>query len=193
MPSSLADLAMLRRAEPSPLILAILGLSEFCIVHSLQRGRATSFPVYPHGVVGVVLGGIVKEAVTLVNRRATTRALVSPFGVIASAFDAIPRQVHVEAIRDAQLAVIDWQRVTQLSERELLTHVRVLASEVARALTIRERLRLNMSARSRYELLRDSLGELFEDVPLYEVATFLGITASHLSRIRRPARRPKSR
>lgn len=106
---------------------------------------------------------------------------------VSSFFQRIPSQENIEALTEARVWAITFEKLNHLFHtvpafremgRALL--VKGFISFKARTLSL-----INKTAEQRYEALLQEQPEIFQHAPLKHIASFLGITDSSLSRIRR--------
>ena len=108
-------------------------------------------------------------------------------GDFGSFFEGTPAVATVEAVEPCLLLVVTFADYERLAERHpALAAVR---SRLAERLWAGERARAaeahQLSAEARYRRLLDRSPHLLQRVPLYHVASYLGVTPEALSRIRR--------
>ncbi|MFC5701388.1 Crp/Fnr family transcriptional regulator [Cohnella faecalis] len=98
-----------------------------------------------------------------------------------------PSRLHIQALEDSELWVISYADYIGLYDRHVCWER--LGRRMAERLFIkkeqRERELLLCSAEERYRLFVNENPELHERIPLYHIASYLGITPVALSRIRR--------
>ena len=95
---------------------------------------------------------------------------------------------HIEALEPSRLWVADWADFQARCEREPAWYVagRRIAEALYRRKVVREHQMLALTAKERLVALRRELPSLERRVKARHVASYLGITPEHLSRIRRP-------
>ena len=153
---------------------------------------------------GTVLLGLVREYYPLADGREVTRGFSAPGDYVGSLSDLLgdqPAKSTVVAEVDTRIAVVPWQRVRELGERRpawsaLLARVseRLYLAKAAREYEL-----LALDAEARYERFCAHYAAVEPLIPLRHVASYVGITPEHLSRLRRrlgiasPARSARSR
>lgn len=106
---------------------------------------------------------------------------------VASFFQRIPTQENIEALTDSYGWVLSFKELNELF------HTIPEFRELGRALLVRgfiafkERTiaMINTTAEQRYEILLRSKPDIIQNAPLKYIASYLGITDSSLSRIRK--------
>lgn len=98
-----------------------------------------------------------------------------------------PSSIHIEALEDTELVVTSFEDVqfvyTKLKKGERLG--RLMAEEAYSYLHQQIIDRQIKSAKERFEDFLEKTPYLLEKVPQYHIATFLGITPQHLSRLKK--------
>lgn len=110
-------------------------------------------------------------------------------GALGAARLGVPVLYGVEALEPTRYLAAQVADLTDLMEREpaLERFGRRLAEEVLARKERRTRSFLLQSADGRYDDLQKDRPDLVQRVPLYHLASYLGVTDVHLSRIRRRA------
>jgi CRP-like cAMP-binding protein len=106
---------------------------------------------------------------------------------VASFFQRIPSQENFEAATDCVGWVLTYEKLNQLF------HALPAFRDFGRAVLVKGfisfKLRtlsmINKTAEERYEMLLKSNAEIFQHAPLKHIASFLGVTDTSLSRIRK--------
>jgi len=97
-----------------------------------------------------------------------------------------PSSIHIEALEDCEIVVASFLDVefiyNNLKKGERFG--RLMAQEAYCYLHNRIIARETKSAKERFEIFLDQMPHLLEKVPQYHIATFLGITPQHLSRLK---------
>lgn len=98
-----------------------------------------------------------------------------------------PSAEHIQAIMPTTCLVISKQDMDELYRKipAVQEFGRKAAERVAMLMETRMSLFLNNSAEERYQLLLQQQPVLFRTVPLQYLASFLGVTPQHLSRLRK--------
>jgi CRP-like cAMP-binding protein len=139
---------------------------------------------------GTLLAGIVREHYPLADGREVTRGFAGPGDGVGSLSDLIggePSRSSVVAETDARIAVVPWATLRELARTQRAwTH---FLARVTERLYLRKAEReyelLALDAAERYERFRVRYAALEDRIPLRAVASYVGITPEHLSRLRR--------
>jgi CRP-like cAMP-binding protein len=139
---------------------------------------------------GTLLAGVMREYYPLADGREVTRGFAGPGDGIGSLSDLLsgePARSSVIAETDARIAVVPWARLRELAARTPAWG-RFLARITERLYLLkaaREYELLALDAEARYARFRDRYAAIEGDIPLKQVASYVGITPEHLSRLRR--------
>jgi len=102
-----------------------------------------------------------------------------------------PSQLDIEALEDCQCVASSYEDIqffyTHLKKGERFG--RLMAEEAYSFLHNVFIERQSKSARERFEIFMETTPHLLEKVPQYHIASYLGITPQHLSRLKRDHRR----
>ena len=147
-----------------------------------QGGRAQ--------VAAVVLEGVLREYFVDAEGREHTRGFADERTLAGSLEDLLggaPARMSLQALEDVRVAQVPWAHFQELTRVDpAWDHIaRALAEHAYRRKAERERELLTLDAGARYARFRGTRGALLERVPLRHVASYLGITPEHLSRLRR--------
>lgn len=141
-------------------------------------------------VSGLVVSGVVREYYLQPDGVEHTRNFAlagDAFGSISDAISGRPARVAVSSESDAVVLFLPWSVIEQLSARsrewERFRH-RIIEGLFLRRST-REYELLALDAMGRYLSLLEQHPRIEEAVPLRHIASYLGITPVHLSRLRR--------
>jgi CRP-like cAMP-binding protein len=106
--------------------------------------------------------------------------------VNASRLSNSPSLINIRAIENAEIFVIRQQDLSGLYLRiPKLERIGRILTEQAYLKIVQQSLDLQtLSAKDRYESLLQKYPEIFQKVPLYHIANYLGIAPKSLSRIR---------
>ncbi|WP_119793486.1 MULTISPECIES: Crp/Fnr family transcriptional regulator [Flavobacterium] len=98
-----------------------------------------------------------------------------------------PAYENIIAIEDTELLIIEKTALEKLSESIPKIHIlrRIIAEHFFLVLENRIRMMQSQNAEERYELFAKEHPELLTTIPLHHIASFLGITPQHLSRLRK--------
>ncbi|SKA47690.1 cAMP-binding domain of CRP or a regulatory subunit of cAMP-dependent protein kinases [Chitinophaga eiseniae] len=108
-------------------------------------------------------------------------------GDYASLISGRPAQVSQQALTDAHIWVADYRQVTLLYETcpDLERFARKWAESIFVQKEQREIELTSLDAASRYHNFRKAFPDVEQQISQYHIASWLGISPSHLSRIRR--------
>lgn len=146
---------------------------------------------------GFVLSGIVREYFPLEDGREVTRNFGGPGDGVGSLSDLLsgkPAASSTIAETDCRIAVVPWKRVRELADREpawTLWLARI-TERLYLAKAQRELELLAYSAEQRYAAFHRRFAAIEDRIPLKQVASYLGITPEHLSRVRRSRATPSA-
>lgn len=93
----------------------------------------------------------------------------------------------IQALTECSLLVADFQKLELLSKKNTCIHdfKMNLISEFVQMKQTRENRYLSLDASERYQLFLSDFPGLIDRIPHYHIASYLGITPTQLSRIRR--------
>jgi CRP-like cAMP-binding protein len=139
---------------------------------------------------GLVLSGVAREYFPLDDGREVTRRFAGPGDFIGSLGDLLsgqPARASASAETEVRLAVVPWRTI-----RELVARSPAWAAFLARVTqqlylikSEREYELLALDAEARYQSFRAAYAALESAIALRHVASYVGITPEHLSRLRR--------
>jgi CRP-like cAMP-binding protein len=139
---------------------------------------------------GVVISGLVREYYVLADGTERTRAFAlekDAFGSLADALLKRPARVFVRAETATRAVRFSWQTIEQLAQSSL--EWERLKARVIERLYLRKSAReyelLALDAMERYQALLAQHPRLVAQVAQQHIASYLGITPVHLSRLRR--------
>ena len=145
---------------------------------------------------GLVIDGLVREYYLGASGVEHTRAFSlpgDPFGSLSDALQARRSAVFVRAEAPSRVIFISWVRVSLLAQKSLAWER--FAAALIRDLYLRKSKReyelLSLDAMERYQSLLVRQPELEQKVPAVLLASYLGITNVHLSRLRRRLRKER--
>jgi CRP-like cAMP-binding protein len=144
--------------------------------------------------VAFVRSGLLREYYLDSSGQETTRRFcgVGDFsGSLADLISRGPAGVSIECLEPADLVEVEWARVDALSERHpsLMRLLRKFAEALYVLKSRREHEMLTLPAAARFRLFAEQSPGLEARLPRHLVASYLGITPVHLSRIRSAGRR----
>ncbi len=98
-----------------------------------------------------------------------------------------PTKENIEAIDDVELLIINRDDLEKLSKkvRKIETWRRVIAENLFILMERRIAMLQSKTAQERYEDMMKENGDIILKIPLQYIASFLGITPQHLSRLRK--------
>jgi CRP-like cAMP-binding protein len=147
----------------------------------------------PVEYAGLVLTGVLREYYVLEDGDERTRSFALPLEAFGSAADALsnrPSRVFCRAETAARVLLLPWDTLTALVASS--TEWERLQNAVVRALYLKKAQRefelLGLDALGRYLSMRTQYPGLEDLVPQVLIASYLGITPVHLSRLRRKLR-----
>jgi CRP-like cAMP-binding protein len=139
---------------------------------------------------GIVVRGLVREYFPLADGREVTRSFAGPGSYVGSLSDLLtgqPARSEVVAEAATRLVVIPWRKLKPLiADRPAWTqlHTQIL-ERLYLAKAAREYELLALDAEARYARFRAAYEHLEPQIALRHVASYVGITPEHLSRLRR--------
>lgn len=139
---------------------------------------------------GAVLSGMIREYFPLEDGREVTRRFAGPGDLIGSLSDLLRGQpARSSAVADAasRIAVVPWPYLRELAAHRpawAAFHTRV-AEQLYLTKAEREYELLALDAEARYQRFRARFAALEPAIALRHVASYIGITPEHLSRLRR--------
>ncbi|HET9623580.1 MAG TPA: Crp/Fnr family transcriptional regulator [Kofleriaceae bacterium] len=139
---------------------------------------------------GVVLTGFTREYFPLMDGREVTRGFAGPGSYVGSLSDLLARQParsQVTAERGARLIVFPWARLEALIATRPAwgRFYQRIVERLYLAKAHREYELLALDAEARYARFRALYARLEPQIALRHVASYVGITPEHLSRLRR--------
>lgn len=141
-------------------------------------------------VVGTVVTGVMREYYPLADGREVARNFAGPGDGIGSLSDLIsgePSKSAIAAETDARIVTVPWQVLRGEAERNLAvaTFLTRTTEQLYLLQARREYERLALDAEARYLAFRARFAKLEDQIQLKHVASYVGITPEHLSRLRR--------
>ncbi len=119
----------------------------------------------------------------------TTHFFLSPsmFSVYHSLITGHPVEINIEASEDLQSLALPYRDLKELyNKSHMLERAgRIMAEHQFMAEFDRRRMLLHMDALERYEYLEKNQPAVFQHYQLKDIATYIGITAVSLSRLRK--------
>lgn len=106
---------------------------------------------------------------------------------VASFFQQIPSQENIQALTDCKGWILTFDELNMLFHTimEFREFGRAILVKGFAALKIRTLSMINKTAEQRYEMLVNAKPEIFQHSPLKYIASYLGVTDTSLSRIRK--------
>jgi CRP-like cAMP-binding protein len=188
-------------SEPAAAVLKALpaatraALEREAPVRALRAGEALLDVGDEVATAGLVVSGVLREVYVDVRGAERTRGFSFEGDFVGSWADVLARRAsrtRVEALRPAKVRCFPVARLLQPSPG-LDVVLRLVAERLYVRKSDREYELLTMSAAERYEALLAQVPDLEALVQLQHVASYLGITPVHLSRLRRRRREAAGR
>ena len=139
---------------------------------------------------GLVIEGVVREYYLQPDGSEHTRGFASrgdAFGSLSDVLQERPCRVFVRAESPTRVVFLPWSKLTSLAKKSVAWER--LCADVIKGLYLRKSVRefelLALDAMGRYQSLRQTHPDLERQVPATLIASYLGITNVHLSRLRR--------
>jgi CRP-like cAMP-binding protein len=137
-----------------------------------------------------VLAGVLREYYPLADGREVTRGFAGPGSYVGSLSDLLssePARSSVVAEADSRLVVVPWRRMRELvAQRPAWAALDARVTErLYLAKAAREYELLVLDAEARYQRFRALYAALEPVIALRHVASYVGVTPEHLSRLRR--------
>lgn len=139
---------------------------------------------------GVVLAGVMREYYPLADGREVTRSFAGPgdgVGSLSDLLTAEPARSSAVAELETRIAIVPWARLREAAARDA-SWAQFLARITERlylAKSAREYELLALDAEARYRAFRQRFAAIEAAIPLKQVASYVGITPEHLSRLRK--------
>jgi CRP-like cAMP-binding protein len=156
----------------------------------LADGEAYLRSGAPATAVGLVRSGLVREAFLVADGRERVRAIGVAGDFAGSLSDLLAggaARCEVIACAPTRIVTLPWAVVTAAMAARPAWRA-VLATATQRLYLIkaeREYELMALDAAARYQRFRARMGAAGDELPLVHVASYLGITPEHLSRLRR--------
>lgn len=136
-----------------------------------------------------VESGILQHAITILDEEKTTYLALrnSVTSSLSSFLSGKPSRKSIKAIADCNLWVIDLKSFKELIEHNAAFHqfyYNVIEKQICLIDDYRIDL-LTLTPEERYKKLLATEPKLLQEVPLHYLASFLGISSRHMSRIRK--------
>jgi len=95
--------------------------------------------------------------------------------------------VTIQTIKNCEILVADYQKLEKLAEKEkeVFNFKKNLTSKLIKEKIERENNKANLDASDRYNIFLKKYPNLLNQIPHYYVASYLGISSTQLSRIRK--------
>lgn len=162
----------------------------------LQRGEYLLRAGEQASEAAIVVRGLVREHFVMPDGTERTKAFVlagQPTGSLADLLSGAPSRAYIVAEEPTRLLCVSFAESLALAERspgwrnygvQLMQRILLVKAE-------REYELLGMNAQARYELFTARYPGLEAQVAARHIASYLGITPVHLSRLRRRRRPPQ--
>lgn len=108
-------------------------------------------------------------------------------GAYSSLVTGAANRIDIECLTDCNLFVANYQRIKMLFEKhqEIETLARILAEQFFVSKEKREIELVTLEAKERYEIFKKEHPGLDQLIPQYHIASYIGVSPTQLSRIRR--------
>jgi CRP-like cAMP-binding protein len=195
---------VIERATPADLarLAAAFGGDDLAAIAPHVRARRLARGAYfleagePAIWCGTVGDGVLREYYPLADGREVTRGFAGPGDYVGSLSDLLlgqPSRSAVVAERDARVVEFPWRLLREAARTRpaWAAHVARIVERTYLRKAEREYELLALDAVARYARFRDRYAALEPLIPLRHVASYIGVTPEHLSRLRRsldPAR-----
>jgi CRP-like cAMP-binding protein len=159
-------------------------------VRQLARGAYFLRPGDPATWCGTITHGLVREFYPLEDGREATRGFAGPGSYVGSLSDLLlgaPSRSAVIAELDARIVVMPWARVRAAAAARpaWAAFLARIVERVYLAKAEREYELLALDAEARYRRFLARYAALEPSIPQRHVASYIGVTPEHLSRLRR--------
>jgi CRP-like cAMP-binding protein len=141
-------------------------------------------------MTGTVVTGVMREYFPLVDGREVTRNFAGPGDGIGSLSDLLSGEASKSAVAaetDARIVTVPWSVLRGEADRNPV--VAAFLTRTTEQLYLRKARReyelLALDAEARYLAFRARFAKLEDQIQLKQVASYVGITPEHLSRLRR--------
>ncbi|HEY0254786.1 MAG TPA: Crp/Fnr family transcriptional regulator [Kofleriaceae bacterium] len=155
-------------------------------IRNLSRGELFLRAGDRATTAGTLITGVMREYYPLADGREVTRNFAGPGDGIGSLSDLIsgdPAKSAIAAETDARTVVIPWTLLR--SEPALAPFLARTTEQLYLRKAQREYELLALDAEARYLAFRTRFATLEDQIQLKQVASYVGITPEHLSRLRR--------
>lgn len=151
--------------------------------HFVQAGEAT-------GALGFCVRGLLRLYYVTPDGSEYNKNFCARHDFVAcygALLQQVPAYFSIQALTDSELIMVCYSVFVALSKRHVCWERlgRVIAERLYLHKEMRERELLMLPAEARYQQFLQRMGPQAEQIPLYHVAGYLGITPVALSRIRR--------
>ncbi|WP_299554965.1 Crp/Fnr family transcriptional regulator [Seonamhaeicola sp.] len=138
----------------------------------------------------MLVSGIIRCYLTTEDGKEYNKSFYLPTSFVASLTALLknkPSQMVFETLSDCKIYEIDYRELMALSQRDRA--INNLYSKVLEFVYIKYERRLvelmSLDAKDRYLALKEQIPNVDDIIPQYQIASYLGITAVQLSRIRK--------
>lgn len=164
-------------------------LAEASSERRFQKGETFLAAGEPARLCGLVIEGLQGEFYVLPNGSRKAKWLARPGDVFGSLEDLVragPARTTIEALSDGRVLAMPYARLRELALQQPLWSAFFvsLIEALYRQKSEREYSLLMLNAEGRYQWFLDHYGGLEGSLSLEIVASYLGISAVHLSRVR---------
>ena len=154
----------------------------------LRKGESLLEPGESSGKAGFVLKGLCRQYYLSESGKEHTKYFQMP-GSVAIAFAemirSVPSRCYIQAVVDTELYIMTHPNFSSLFDKNLDTQV--LARRIAERYFIEKDQReyefLHFSALKRYHAFQEKYRDVEHLIPMYQVASYIGVTPVALSRL----------
>lgn len=169
---------------------AIEQLKEVSQLKKIQEGtqlvRQNEVPTKAY----ILLSGIIRCYLSTESGKEFNKSFYLPItfvGSLTALMKKEPSFFVFESLTDCEIYEIEYSKFTKLNEQD--SRFNLLYANILEGLYVKYERRLveliSLDAKDRYLALREQIPEVDRLIPQYHIASYLGITAVQLSRIRK--------
>lgn len=138
--------------------------------------------------IGFNIGGILSMQVVRADGTEYIKSFIKPNDFILATFDENkPNPVSIQAINNSTVLEAKFSDVKVLFDRhpELALFYRKEVEKVTELIYLRLEQIATLDSKKRYKVFQDEFSDFEDTIPQYLIASYLGITPTQLSRIRK--------